>query len=206
MVGRCASSENCAPLPCGVIVKLSNPAPGRPVTSSYGWRIHPITKKRAFHRGTDFGGTFDVLAAGDGEIVHIGWSPQGGGHVVIIEHERDLYTVYYHGAHKTALPVGHKIKTNELIYRSGSTGASTGPHLHFEVRTSKKWGTDTSPEPYFKEQEPTKLVEDGKLGKNTWSAVQTRLRKAGYYNGRIDGLPGRLTVSGLQKYINEGKF
>jgi hypothetical protein len=47
-------------------MRLNNPAPGRPVTSPYGWRIHPITKRKAFHRGTDFGGTFDVLAAGDG--------------------------------------------------------------------------------------------------------------------------------------------
>ena len=187
-------------------MKLNNPAPGRPVTSPYGWRIHPITKKKAFHRGTDFGGTFDVLAAGDGEIVHIGWSPTGGGHVVIIEHERDLFTVYYHGAHRTHLNKGDKVKTGEKLYLSGSTGASTGPHLHFEVRTSRKWGTDTNPEPYFKEQEPSKLVEDGILGKNTWKAMQTILRNEGYYKGRVDGIAGKLTISALQKYINDGKF
>jgi len=187
-------------------MKLNNPAPGRPVTSPYGWRIHPITKKKAFHRGTDFGGTFDVLAAGDGEIVHIGWSPKGGGHVVIIEHERDLFTVYYHGAHRTQFNKGDTVKAGEKLYLSGSTGASTGPHLHFEVRTSRKWGTDTNPEPYFKEQEPAKLVEDGILGKNTWKAMQTILRNEGYYKGRVDGIAGKLTISALQKYINDGKF
>jgi murein DD-endopeptidase MepM/ murein hydrolase activator NlpD len=187
-------------------MKLSNPAPGRPVTSPYGWRIHPITKKRAFHRGTDFGGTFDVLAAGDGEIVHIGWSPNGGGHVVIIEHQRDLYTVYYHGAHRTALKLGDRVKTGDLIYRSGSTGSSTGPHLHFEVRTSRAWGTDVPPDDYFKEPQPVKITVDGVMGKQTWSAIQTTLRAQGYYSGRIDGIAGKLTVSGLQKYINDGKF
>jgi murein DD-endopeptidase MepM/ murein hydrolase activator NlpD len=187
-------------------MKLANPAPGRPVTSPYGWRIHPITKKRAFHRGTDFGGTFDVLAAADGTIAHIGWSPKGGGHVVIIEHERDLFTAYYHGAAKTALKLGQAVKTGDLIYRSGSTGLSTGPHCHFEVRTSRAWGTDVDPQPYFTEQGPTKLVVDGILGKNTWKAMQTILRKEGYYPGKIDGIAGKLTVSALQKYINDGKF
>jgi len=187
-------------------VKLSNPAPNRPVTSAYGWRIHPITKKRAFHRGTDFGGTFDVLAAGDGEIVHIGWNATGGGHVVIIEHQRDLFTVYYHGAHRTTHKLGARVKTGDKIYTSGSTGASTGPHLHFEVRTSKAWGTDVSPDSYFTEQGPTKLTVDGIMGKDTWKAMQTVLRKEGYYAGKIDGIAGKLTVSALQRYINDGKF
>jgi murein DD-endopeptidase MepM/ murein hydrolase activator NlpD len=187
-------------------MKLSNPAPGRPVTSPYGWRIHPITKKRAFHRGTDFGGTFDVLAAADGEIVHIAYSKTGGGHVVTIEHERDLYTTYYHGAHRTKFNLGDRIKRGDIVYKSGSTGAATGPHLHFEVRTKKEWGNDVDPQPYFTEQGPTKLVVDGIMGKNTWKAMQTILRKEGYYAGRIDGIAGKLTVSALQKYINDGKF
>jgi murein DD-endopeptidase MepM/ murein hydrolase activator NlpD len=187
-------------------MKLSNPAPGRPVTSAYGWRIHPITKKRAFHRGTDFGGTFDVLAAADGEIVHIGWNATGGGHVVIIEHERDLFTVYYHGAHRTPHKLGARVKTGEKIYTSGSTGASTGPHLHFEVRTKKAWGNDVAPDNYFQDQKPVKVTVDGIMGKQTWSAIQTMLREQKYYSGKIDGIAGKLTVSGLQKYINDGKF
>jgi murein DD-endopeptidase MepM/ murein hydrolase activator NlpD len=187
-------------------MKLINPAPGRPVTSPYGWRIHPITKKRAFHRGTDFGGTFDVLAAAPGTVAHIGWSPKGGGHTVIIEHERDLYTVYYHGAHRTKLNVGARVNTGDLIYRSGSTGASTGPHLHFEVRTKQTHGSDTDPAPYFEEQKPGKIVIDGKLGKQTWGAIQRHLKEIGYYEGSVDGHPGKLTVSGLQRALNDGKL
>ncbi len=187
-------------------MKLSNPAPQRPVTSTYGWRIHPITKKRTFHRGTDFGGNFDVLSAADGTVVHIGWSPKGGGHTVTIEHERDLFTVYYHGATKTGLKLGQTVKTGDLVYRAGSTGLSTGPHLHFEVRTSQKWGTDVSPDPYFTEQGPTKLTVNGVMDKETWKAIQTILRNAKYYEGKIDGVAGKLTVSALQKYINDGKL
>lgn len=187
-------------------MRLSNPAPGRPVTSPYGWRIHPITKKRAFHRGTDFGGTFDVLAAAPGVVVHIGWSPKGGGHTVVIEHERDLFTAYYHGAHRTKLNVGDRVKTGDLVYVSGSTGASTGPHLHFEVRTKQTWGSDVPPDSYFQDPAPVKVTVDGVMGKETWSAMQTIMRSEGYYQGKIDGVAGKLTVSALQKYINDGKF
>jgi murein DD-endopeptidase MepM/ murein hydrolase activator NlpD len=83
---------------------------------------------------------------------------------------------------------------------------STGPHLHFEVRTSQKWGTDVSPDPYFTEQGPTKITVNGVMDKETWKAIQTILRNEKYYEGKIDGVAGKLTVSALQKYINDGKF
>jgi len=111
-------------------MKLSNPAPGRPVTSPYGWRKHPITGKRKFHRGTDFGGTFDVLCAGDGVVVHKGANMDkstGGGHVFIVMHEADLYTVYYHGAHATHFKVGDSIKAGDKIYLSGARSCYRTP-------------------------------------------------------------------------------
>jgi hypothetical protein len=77
-------------------MKLSNPAPGRPVTSPYGWRKHPISGVRKFHRGTDYGGTFDVLAAGDGVVVLKGANMNkrtGGGHTLVIKHNPDLFTL-----------------------------------------------------------------------------------------------------------------
>jgi murein DD-endopeptidase MepM/ murein hydrolase activator NlpD len=197
-------------------MQLSTPAPGRPVTSPYGWRIHPITKKRSFHRGTDFGGTFDVLAAGDGTVVYVApdWASltkaqkakQSGGNVVTIQHQRDLFTTYYHGAARTNLKVGQEVKAGDLIYRSGQTGAATGPHLHFEVRTKQSWGSDVSPDSYFVDPQPVKVTVDGIMGKETWRAIQTILRKEKYYPGAIDGIPGKITVSALQKYINDGKF
>jgi len=197
-------------------MQLTNPAPGRPVTSKYGWRIHPITKRRAFHRGTDFGGVFDVFAAGPGVVVYVApdWaslSPadkkrQSGGNVVTIQHQRDLFTTYYHGAKRSELRVGQRVATGDKIFLAGSTGASTGPHLHFEVRTKQSWGSDVPPDDYFREPEVVRVAVDGVMGKETWSAIQTLLRAEGYYSGRIDGVPGKITVTGLQRYINDGKF
>src|SRR5210317_880602 len=105
-------------------MKLINPAPGRKVTSAYGPRTHPITgQKGKMHHGIDFGGSFNVLAAGDGIVNHVGYSAKGGGHVVIIKHATNLYTVYYHGKDATKFKVGDRIKAGEVVYRSGSTGA-----------------------------------------------------------------------------------
>lgn len=151
-------------------MKLSNPWPdGYSINknSPYGYRIHPITKRRKFHQGVDVAGVFPVTAAADGRVIKIGWSPTGGGHTVLISHG-EIVTVYYHGAHKTALKVGQDVKAGDFIYTSGSTGASTGPHLHFEVRgPGGKWGDTRDPEDYLpkpgeesKEVEPEVKVEE----------------------------------------------
>lgn len=77
--------------------------------------------------------------------MRVGWSPTGGGNTVLIDHG-DIVTVYYHGANKTALKEGQQVKAGEFIYQSGSTGASTGAHLHFEVRRpGGKWGDTLNP-------------------------------------------------------------
>lgn len=137
-------------------MKIYNPAPGRPVTSPYGPRTHPITgQKGKMHHGIDFGGSFDVLAAQDGFVKHIGWSPRGGGHVVILEHAPDFFTVYYHGAHKTPLKKGQPVRAGQFIYRSGNTGASNGNHLHFEVRTpTRRWGNTQDPARFIVNEKP----------------------------------------------------
>jgi hypothetical protein len=194
-------------------MKLINPAPGRKVTSPYGPRTHPITGQSGkMHHGIDFGGSFDVLAAGDGIINHVGWSPKGGGHVVIIQHATKLFTVYYHGKHATRFKVGDRIKAGEVVYKSGSTGASTGNHLHFEVRRSKKWGDSVDPNIYINSDEPGKpnsvggpttptysLKVTGKLDKSTWAAWQNALKDSFDYRGIVDGLPGKLTWSAVQR-------
>lgn len=136
--------------------------------SPYGWRIHPISGKRKFHQGVDVAGSFPVHAPADGTVVHVGWSPKGGGHTVIIKHATDLYTVYYHGAHRTEWEPGQNIKRGDFIYQSGTTGASTGNHLHFEVRKSKKWGDTVNPEDYLVDtveepQEPVSRPEPVKV-------------------------------------------
>ena len=191
-----------------MLYRLSNPAPGRPVTSPYGMRKHPITGAIRKHRGIDYGGTFDVLSAGDGIVRKISYNGNkrtGGGHVVIIKHANDCYTVYYHGAHKTALRKGQRVKKGDLIYLSGSTGASTGPHLHFEVRRSSVWGTETDPNPYLNATTDSNTGVNivrvtGRLDRSTWRAWQEVLRNHGY-NGIIDGIPGRMTYSAMQRSV-----
>lgn len=166
------------------------------------------------HHGIDFGGSFDVLAAGDGIVHHVGFSAKGGGHVVIIKHASDLYTVYYHGAHATKFKVGDRIKAGEIVYRSGTTGASTGNHLHFECRKSAKWGDSVDPNLYIGDDAKdvgtvapapvisiTGLKVDGKLGKNTWKAWQVALKESWKYHGIADGIPGKLTWSAIQRSV-----
>lgn len=201
-------------------VKLICPAPGRKITSPYGPRVHPITKQVGkMHRGIDYGGTFDVVAAGDGivhKVSYNGNKTSGGGHVVIIKHATNLFSVYYHGRERTHLNKGDRVKAGDKIYVSGSTGASTGPHLHFEVRNGSngQWGTNVDPNIYFAgnggrvkdtakavaDTGPAKLPVDGKLGRNTWKALQSALKKYGY-SGILDGRPGPLTYKALQTAV-----
>jgi murein DD-endopeptidase MepM/ murein hydrolase activator NlpD len=201
-------------------LKIYNPAPGRPVTSPYGPRTHPVTgQKGKMHHGIDYGGSFNVLAAQDGKVVHIGWSPKGGGHVVIIKHASDLYTVYYHGAHKTPLKKGDRVHAGDFVYRSGTTGVSTGNHLHFECRKSRRWGNTFDPASIMvdaKEPKPGEgeisvpnnggpenyrniLHVDGRLGRRTWKAWQEVLKEKYGYRGIVDGKPGKLTWRAIQR-------
>jgi hypothetical protein len=186
-------------------MKLYNPWPkGKTINrnSPFGWRNDPFTGKRKFHNGVDVAGTFKVTAAQDGKVVHIGWSKNGGGHVVIIQHENNLFTVYYHGAHKADLRVGDRVGQGQFIYTSGSTGRSTGAHLHFEVR-AKRSGGQVDPVPYLNGAPTISapiLKVDGRLGKNTWKAFQTALRAAGHYKGVPDGRPGAMTYKAIQQW------
>lgn len=131
------------------MARLVNPWPnGYAINknSPYGYRIHPITGKRKFHQGVDVAGSFRVTVPADGRVMKVGWSPTGGGHTCLIDHG-DIVTVYYHGAHETELKVGQRVRTGDFIYVSGTTGASTGNHLHFEVRRpGGKWGDTMDPE------------------------------------------------------------
>ena len=154
------------------------------------------------HHGIDYGGTFKVLCAGDGIVNHIGWSPRGGGHVVIIKHGTNLYTVYYHGRERTQLKKGERVRPGDVVYTSGSTGASTGPHLHFETRTSRLWGRTVDPKLYFNNSPavaPQPLKVTGRLDRATWRAWQEVLKRVWGYEGLIDGRPGPMTHRAIQR-------
>jgi murein DD-endopeptidase MepM/ murein hydrolase activator NlpD len=103
-------------------------------SSDYGWRRHPIYGTKRFHGGTDFaaGTGATIHAADSGKVVYAGWNA-GYGQLTCISHGGGVTTCY---AHQSSIRVsnGERVDRNESIGAVGSTGASTGPHLHFEVR------------------------------------------------------------------------
>ena len=113
---------------------FANPAPGKQITSLFGNRVDPFFGKLALHSGIDFRqktGT-KVRATGDGVVISAG--PVGGyGNMVEIDHGNGITTRYGHLS-RILVKTGDKIGEGETIALSGSTGRSTGPHLHYEVR------------------------------------------------------------------------
>ncbi|MGG5173814.1 M23 family metallopeptidase [Pseudarthrobacter sp. J1763] len=103
--------------------------------SPFGYRVNPITGGMGeFHRGQDFVaqcGTA-VHAAASGKVTFAGWHPYGGGNRVVIDHGNGLETTYNHLS-SISVTVGQQLTRGEVLALSGTTGASTGCHLHFEV-------------------------------------------------------------------------
>lgn len=113
-----------------------------PITSPFGWRTHPIFKSRIFHSGIDIAGPNGgaIRASNDGKVIYAGWYG-GYGKVVILDHGvingKPITTLY---GHMSAVNVsnGQFVKKGQTVGREGSTGYSTGPHCHFEVRVNGK--------------------------------------------------------------------
>ena len=115
------------------MVPTQQPLPGHDVGSRFGWRIDPITGRQALHTGLDFQcetGTPIVAAAG-GVVVTAETHPQYG-NMVEVDHGNDLVTRYAH-ASKLLVKKGDLVKRGQRLALVGTTGRSTGPHLHFEV-------------------------------------------------------------------------
>ena len=134
-------------------MKLQPPWPAKysiNARSPYGPRKHPITRKVTMHHGVDVAAPIgtQLVAPADGVVVHKG-SGASGGNTLILKHADDLYTVYYHLHKPSALAKGAEVKTGDPIALVGNTGRSTGPHLHFEVRRSQKWGDTMDPEEFL---------------------------------------------------------
>jgi LysM repeat protein len=104
------------------------------ITSPYGWRIHPITHRREFHTGIDIGAPLGspIFAALSGTVVFAGRNG-GYGNEIMIKHAKGYATVYGHLS-QIDVYVGEYVEKGDFIGRVGSTGFSTGPHLHFEIR------------------------------------------------------------------------
>ena len=116
------------------------------VASGWGFRIHPIYHTRKFHYGMDFSaktGT-DVFATGNAKVVYVGWR-QGFGNTVILDHGYGYQTLYGH-LFKSLVRVGQKVQRGDVIALVGNTGASVGPHLHYEVHQN---GRPVDPRNYY---------------------------------------------------------
>ena len=117
-----------------------------PITSEFGWRTHPIFGTQRYHSGLDIGGDYGlpIVAAASGTVIHSGWI-SGYGYTVIIDHGGGITTLYGHNS-SLSVDVGDVVSQGQTIALCGSTGNSTGPHCHFEVREN---GEPVSPYGYL---------------------------------------------------------
>ena len=116
------------------------------ITSPYGDREHPMTGAREFHGGVDIAAEpgRPVRATADGIVSFAGWSGPNG-NLVVLEHGFGFSTFYAHNK-KVAVKIGQKVKRGDIVGYIGSTGNSTGPHVHYEVWRN---GRSTNPEAFI---------------------------------------------------------
>ena len=116
------------------------------ISSRFGYRIHPITGEWSLHSGLDYDTAEgqDVYPAGSGVVSETGYSSIYG-YYILIDHERNLTTMYAHLSEISANK-GDKVSISDIIGKTGNSGMSTGPHLHFEIR---KDGQPVNPELYL---------------------------------------------------------
>ena len=121
------------------------------ISSGYGWRKHPVSGQSSFHSGIDIAAPqgSEVYPARSGEVIFTGFDSDLGLHV-IIEHEGGYRTVYGH-LREFFVRLNQTVSTGTIIGRVGSSGLSTGPHLHFEIRNR---GTPRNPSDYLPEKIP----------------------------------------------------
>ncbi|WBY93667.1 phage tail spike protein [Enterococcus casseliflavus] len=122
----------------GYVVPISKPVT---VTSEFGYRIHPITGAYSLHNGIDLvngNATTPIFAAAAGEVVIAGSYPDWYGNYVVIKHSDGLYTGYAHQS-QLRVSVGDTVNQGQQIGNMGTTGPSTGPHLHFQFFTNGPW-------------------------------------------------------------------
>jgi murein DD-endopeptidase MepM/ murein hydrolase activator NlpD len=119
---------------------MKTPINGARLSSSYGMRKHPIDGYNKMHRGTDFAAPMGtpIMASGDGIVTRAKWCG-GGGNCIKIKHNSTYETVYAHmSKFAIGMRVGVRVKQGQIIGYVGSTGKSTGPHLHYEVIVNGK--------------------------------------------------------------------
>ena len=134
--------KNIAAIDLNSISKFSLPVTGL-ISSGFGWRIHPVTGERKLHKGVDFAaptGT-PIFAAADGLVTDAGWTDDGYGNIVELRHHDGSVTLYAH-ANSVYVSKGQTVNKGQAIAQVGTTGRSTGPHLHFEVQLDGRTAVD----------------------------------------------------------------
>lgn len=200
---------------------------GFKITSNFGYRIHPISKVRKLHAGVDLIKKHNdpIYPFTNGTVSFAGWNSQGFGNLVIVN-EPNGYRHFYAHLNSVHVRSGQKVTTNTMIGRQGTTGNSTGSHLHYEVRNKNNVAID--PIKYHnskggKKRVVNKLTVDGLRGSATitrWqqflgtpqdgkiSRVSTAIKKwqeflnkYGKANLKVDGIEGKATIKATQKFL-----
>ncbi len=109
--------------------------PYKGISASFGWRIHPIKKRKEFHPGVDLRAKINtpIKAPADGVVEYASSHKKGYGKLIILDHSFGFQTRYAH-LNKFKVKAGQFVRKGEIIGYTGNTGLSTGPHLHYEVR------------------------------------------------------------------------
>ncbi|MBD2177939.1 M23 family metallopeptidase [Pseudanabaena sp. FACHB-1998] len=135
--------QNIAAIDLGSISNFTIPITGAIISSGFGWRIHPVTGERKLHKGVDFAaptGT-PIFAAAEGVVTDAGWTNGGYGNIVELRHNDGSLTLYAH-TNKVYVSKGQVVNKGQAIAEVGTTGRSTGPHLHFEIQPDGKTAVD----------------------------------------------------------------
>ncbi|EAI8564303.1 M23 family metallopeptidase [Campylobacter upsaliensis] len=126
----------------GILNQIPNgwPITNKGVTGKFGWREHPILKRKEFHPGIDLAASIGtpIYAPASGVVEFSGYSNNGYGYNVILLHNFGFKSVFAHMMRKDVVKAGDFVNKGDLIGYTGNTGLSTGPHLHYEVRFINK--------------------------------------------------------------------
>ncbi|MFO0196194.1 MAG: peptidoglycan DD-metalloendopeptidase family protein [Pseudanabaena sp.] len=135
--------QNIAAIDLNSVSSFVLPITGAVISSGFGWRVHPVTGERRMHKGVDFAaptGT-PIFAAADGVVTEAGWTNGGYGNIVELRHSDGSVTLYAHTS-RVYVSKGQVVNRGQAIAEVGTTGRSTGPHLHFEVQPDGKNAVD----------------------------------------------------------------
>ena len=135
--------QNIAAIDLNSVSSFVLPITGAVISSGFGWRVHPVTGERRMHKGVDFAAPTGkpIFAAADGVVTDAGWTNGGYGNIVELRHSDGSVTLYAHTS-RVYVSKGQVVNRGQAIAEVGTTGRSTGPHLHFEVQPDGKNAVD----------------------------------------------------------------